>query len=135
MDQILPNFDPLAPRVDKHGHFTYFCYLSKQSPWLSNYVCTHLEKIVIKPVCNDDQTWQIQFLFFKTKTSTNFLLFGWNWTKAIDLDQCPDHVISTGRHIRNLVSNFEFLLVLCFLHEVKFWNLGHLQAKGYLRAP
>ena len=24
VDQILPNFDPLPPQVDKHGHFTYY---------------------------------------------------------------------------------------------------------------
>ena len=24
VDQILPNFDPPPPRVDKNGHFTYY---------------------------------------------------------------------------------------------------------------
>ena len=27
---------------------------------------------------------------------------------------CPDHVISTGRQMKNLVLNFEYLLLLCF---------------------
>ena len=28
---------------------------------------------------------------------------------------CPDYIISAGRQMRNLVSNFEYLLLLCFL--------------------
>ena len=34
-------------------------------------------------------------------------------------DICPDHVISTGHQMTNLVSNFEYLLLLCFLTVAK----------------
>ena len=33
---------------------------------------------------------------------------------------CPDHVISTGRQMTNLVSNFEYLLLLSLLTTTKF---------------
>ena len=46
---------------------------------------------------------------------------------------CLDHVILTGCQMNNLVSNFEYLLLLCFLTAAKFWNLGHLQ--GIIRVP
>ena len=32
----------------------------------------------------------------------------------------PDHVISTGCQMTNLVLNFEYLLLLCFLTRVEF---------------
>ena len=32
----------------------------------------------------------------------------------------PDHVISTGRQMTNLVLNFEYLLLLCFLTAAEF---------------
>ena len=35
-------------------------------------------------------------------------------------DICPDHVISTGRQMTSLVSNFEYLLLLCFGTAVEF---------------
>ena len=34
--------------------------------------------------------------------------------------QGPDHVISTGRQMTNLVLNFEYLLLLCFLTTAEF---------------
>ena len=34
----------------------------------------------------------------------------------------PDHVISIGCQMKNLASNFEYLLLLCFLTEAKFLN-------------
>ena len=34
--------------------------------------------------------------------------------------QGPDHVISTCRQMTNLVSNFEYLLLLCFLTMDEF---------------
>ena len=37
----------------------------------------------------------------------------------------PDHVISTGCQLTNLVSNFNHLLLLCFLTNAKICNLGH----------
>ena len=40
----------------------------------------------------------------------------------------PDHVILTGYQMINLVLNFEYLLLLCFLNKTQFWNLGHLQS-------
>ena len=40
--------------------------------------------------------------------------------KVIFLHLCPDHVILTGRQMTNLVSSFEYLLLLCFLTEPKF---------------
>ena len=46
---------------------------------------------------------------------------------------CPDHVISTGRQMTSLVSNFEYLLLLFFLIVAEFWNLGHLL--GIIRVP
>ena len=36
------------------------------------------------------------------------------------IEKCLNHVILTGRQITNLVSNFEFLLLLCFLNLAKF---------------
>ena len=33
---------------------------------------------------------------------------------------CPDHVILTGHQMTNLVSNFKYLLSLCFLKAAKF---------------
>ena len=35
-------------------------------------------------------------------------------------NQCLDHVISTGRQMTNLVSNFEYLLLLFLLTATKF---------------
>ena len=35
-------------------------------------------------------------------------------TCCLDAVICLDHVISTGRQMMNLVSNFEYLLLLCF---------------------
>ena len=32
VDQILSNFDPLTPRVNKHGHFTYTIYSLSHDP-------------------------------------------------------------------------------------------------------
>ena len=32
----------------------------------------------------------------------------------------PDHIILTGRQMMNLVSNFEYLLLLCFLTSAEF---------------
>ena len=43
-------------------------------------------------------------------------------------DICPDHVISTGRQMMNLLLNFEYLLLLCFLTVAESGNLVHLQA-------
>ena len=34
--------------------------------------------------------------------------------------QGPDHVISTGRQMTNLVLNFEYLSLLCFLIVAEF---------------
>ena len=34
--------------------------------------------------------------------------------------QGPDHVISIGRQMTNLVLNFEYLLLLCFLTMAEF---------------
>ena len=42
-------------------------------------------------------------------------------------------ILWKGRQMTNLVSNFEYLLLLCFLTAAKFWNLGHLQ--GIIRVP
>ena len=39
---------------------------------------------------------------------------------GIELAYCPDHVISTGRQLKNLLSNFEYLLLLSFLTPAKF---------------
>ena len=36
------------------------------------------------------------------------------------LGLCADHVISTGRQVTNLVSNFEYLLLLSFLTAAEF---------------
>jgi len=36
------------------------------------------------------------------------------------LNLCPNHVISTGGQMTNLVSNFEYLLMLCFLTVAEF---------------
>ena len=33
---------------------------------------------------------------------------------------CPDHVISAGRQMKNLVLNFEYLLLLSFLIMAEF---------------
>ena len=44
---------------------------------------------------------------------------------------CPDYVISTARQKTNLLSNFEYLLLLYFLIAAEFWNLGHLQGIYY----
>ena len=41
--------------------------------------------------------------------------------------ECPDHVISTGHQMTNLVSNLKYLSLLCFLTVAESWNLGHLQ--------
>ena len=36
------------------------------------------------------------------------------------LDEGPDHIILTGHQVTNLVSNFEYLLLLCFLTSAEF---------------
>ena len=35
-------------------------------------------------------------------------------------DKGLDHVISTGRQMTNFLSNFEYLLILCFLNVAEF---------------
>ena len=39
---------------------------------------------------------------------------------GIELAYCPDHVISTCRQLKNLLSKFEYLLLLSFLTPAKF---------------
>ena len=53
--------------------------------------------------------------------------------ERIFLHYGDNHVISPGRRTTNLVSNFEYLLLLCFLTMAEFWNLGHFQ--GIIRVP
>ena len=47
---------------------------------------------------------------------------------CLDAVTCLDHVISTGCQMTNLVLNFEYLLLLCFLTTAKFCNFWHLQS-------
>ena len=50
------------------------------------------------------------------------------WRQQVQRVQVPrpdpslglDHVISTGRQMTNLVSNFEYLVLLSFLTEIEF---------------
>ena len=44
----------------------------------------------------------------------------------IFFDQCPDHVISTRRQMTNLVLNFEYLLLSCFLTKAEFEIWGKI---------
>ena len=43
---------------------------------------------------------------------------------------CLNHVISTGNQMTNLVSNFEYLLLLCFLTAAEFWNFSTVAKSG-----
>ena len=37
---------------------------------------------------------------------------------GIELAYCPDHVISTGRQLKNLLSNFEYILVIAIFFNI-----------------
>ena len=45
---------------------------------------------------------------------------------------CPDHVISTARQMTNLVSNFEYLVLLSFLTAVSKLGAPSRYFKGAL---
>ena len=67
-------------------------------------------------------TW---YYYHDTKTfaSGPKLLLGRRYHgSATIVDQSLDHVISTGCQMTHLVSNLEYLLLLCFSTADKFWG-------------
>ena len=47
-----------------------------------------------------------------------------DWTNGQFKILGDDHVISTGRQMTNLVSNFKYLLLLCFLTAAEVLKFG-----------
>ena len=43
---------------------------------------------------------------------------------------CPNHVILTGRQMTYSLSNFEYLLLSCFLTAAEFWNFSTVLMMG-----
>ena len=49
---------------------------------------------------------------------------------CLDAVTCLDHVILTGRQMTYSLSNFEYLLLSCFLTAAEFWNFSTVLMMG-----